>query len=165
MARSVSGCARVVSSVTYITRRPSRTANVIASSVLRSSQSSVQPSAYWRIGELPMKQQHSIGSAGALLDLGHRRGCRRRGCGAAQLAATLQPLVADLAGQALGVAGHVGAGAGQADVGRMDAERVDEMQDAELVVNRRAYRTDGDCRPSRRVSSSSITGPGRGDAS
>jgi hypothetical protein len=61
-ARSVSGLARVVSSVTYITSSPSLTANVMASSVVLSRKSSVQPSVNWRIGDEPMKVAHSIGT-------------------------------------------------------------------------------------------------------
>ncbi len=60
-ARSESGSARVVSSVTYITGRPSPTAKVIASSVSFSNWSRVQPSAYCRSGLDPMNVQHSIG--------------------------------------------------------------------------------------------------------
>ena len=49
---------------------------------------------------------------------------------AAQLAADPQPLVGDLARQPLDVAHHVRPGAGQADVGRVDAEAIDQMEDA-----------------------------------
>ena len=54
-SRSVSGWDRVVSSVTYMTSRPSETAKVTASSVARRSMLDCQPSAYFRIGELPRK--------------------------------------------------------------------------------------------------------------
>ena len=77
---------------------------------------------------------------------------------AAQLACDLQPLVDDLARQPLDVRDDVRPGAGQADVGGVDAERVDQVQDLELLRRSSAQRTDGDCRPSRSVSSSSITG-------
>ena len=58
----MSGWARTVSSVTYITGRPWSTAYFTASSVWRSMVSSVQFSAYWRIGEEPMNVHTSIGS-------------------------------------------------------------------------------------------------------
>ncbi len=58
---SVSGAARVVSSVTYMTGSPSATANRTASSVTLSMRSSVQPSAYWRMGDEPMNVHASIG--------------------------------------------------------------------------------------------------------
>ena len=61
-ARSESGSARVVSSVTYMTERPCFTANDTASSVHFFRKSRPQPSAYWRIGLEPMKAQHSIGT-------------------------------------------------------------------------------------------------------
>ena len=57
----MAGCARTVSSVTYITGRPWPTAKETASSVCRSIVSSVQFSAYWRIGEEPMNVHTSIG--------------------------------------------------------------------------------------------------------
>jgi len=60
-ARMVSGRARVVSSVTNITGRPCETANVTAASLAFSIFSSVQSSAYCRIGEEPMKVAASIG--------------------------------------------------------------------------------------------------------
>ena len=59
-ARSDRGSARVVSSVTYITVSPSRTANAIASSVVFCRNSRVHPSVYCLIGLDPMNAQHSI---------------------------------------------------------------------------------------------------------
>ena len=61
ICRMWSGCARIVSSVTYITGRPSRTARDTASSVMRNIRSRSQSSVYCRIGEEPMKQATSIG--------------------------------------------------------------------------------------------------------
>ena len=134
--RSVSGSARVVSSVTYIAGSPSRTANVIASSVSFSSWSSVQPSAYCRSGLEPMNVQHSIGMPDALRDLGDRPDVRdHRPCRAVR--PDLQALVDDLARQSLDVAHHVRAGPGQADVRRVDAEPVDQVEDLELLLDRR----------------------------
>jgi hypothetical protein len=57
--RIVSGCARSVSSVTYITGRPASTAKRIASADWRTRNSSSHPSAYWRIGDEPMNTQAS----------------------------------------------------------------------------------------------------------
>ena len=59
--RMWSGCARVVSSVTYITGSPSRTASDTASSDRRSIRSKSQSSVYCRMGDEPMKQETSIG--------------------------------------------------------------------------------------------------------
>src|SRR6266581_4581453 len=59
-AVSVSGRARVVSSVTYMTGRPCRTAYVTASSVERRIRSRVQSSAYCRMGDDPMNVAASI---------------------------------------------------------------------------------------------------------
>ena len=59
-ALSVSGRARVVSSVTYITGSPALVANVTASSVEARILSRVQSSVYWRIGEEPMNVAASI---------------------------------------------------------------------------------------------------------
>ncbi len=56
-----SGWARVVSSVTYMTGRPSRTARDTASSDICSIRSKSQSSVYCRMGEEPMKQDTSIG--------------------------------------------------------------------------------------------------------
>ena len=52
-----------------------------------------------------------------------------------------------------------GTGAGQADVRRVDAERSIRCR-ISIFCSIVGQRTDGDCRPSRSVSSSSITGRG-----
>src|SRR5437588_183899 len=56
----VSGRARVVSSVTYMTGKPCSTAYVTASSVAATMRSTVQSSVYCRIGEEPMNVAASI---------------------------------------------------------------------------------------------------------
>ena len=132
------------------------TANVIASSVLRSSQSSVQPSVYWRIGDEPMNVPHFDRQAGALRDLDDRRDVgdvRARGA----VGAHLQLGVDDLARQALDVARRR---AGRRRAGRCRRCRcrarrsgAGSRSSASIV----GVRTDGDCSPSRSVSSSSIT--------
>ena len=61
-AFSVSPSARVVSSVTNITGRPSRTAKETDSSAVRSIPSIVHPSAKSRMGELPMNAHTSSGT-------------------------------------------------------------------------------------------------------
>ena len=76
---------------------------------------------------------------------------------AAQLAVDRQALVGDLARQPLDVADDVRSGAGQADVGRIDAEPIDQVQDRAASRSMVGQRTDGDCSPSRSVSSSSST--------
>src|ERR1022692_4680664 len=60
--RRCSGEERTVSSVTYMTSSPSRTANRMASRVWRTMSDSSHSSAYWRMGLLPMKTQASIGT-------------------------------------------------------------------------------------------------------
>ena len=131
------------------------TANLIASSVVRSSHSMLQPSVYWRIGDEPMNMPTSIGSPVRWLisTIGVMSAIVVR---AAQLARTFSFGVDDLARQALDVADDVRAGAGQADVGGVDAELVDQVEDLDLLAMV-GVRTDGDCSPSRSVSSSSMT--------
>ena len=139
MARSVSGSARVVSSVTYITLSPSRTANVIASSVHLQ-----QPVERPALRVLPDRRRSDERAAldrhaGALHDLDDRRDVGDVRPGRA-IRGDAQMRRADLAGQRLDVADDVRAGARQADVGGVDAERVDQMQDADLLVDaRRAH--------------------------
>ena len=74
----------------------------------------------------------------------------------------LQPRVDDLPREPLDVADDVRTGARQADVGRIDAERVDAGGGSRSSARSSACVTDGDCRPSRSVSSSSITRGGCG---
>ena len=112
----------------------------MASSVFFSSQSMVQPSVYWRIGEEPMNVPTSslrpvrwlISAIGVMSATVVR---------AAQLARTVSLRIDDLARQPLDVLHHVRAGAGQADVGGVDAELVDQVEDLDLLVDgRRAHR-------------------------
>ncbi|KPK05895.1 MAG: hypothetical protein AMS20_05520 [Gemmatimonas sp. SG8_28] len=60
--RRSSGFARMVSSVTYMTSRPSPTANWTASVVWRRMWARSHSSAYWRIGLDPMNTHASIGT-------------------------------------------------------------------------------------------------------
>ena len=115
--------------MTYITGSPSSTANSTASRVSLSMRSSVQPSAYWRIGEEPMKQAASMAMPVRceISTIGWMSATTVR---AAQLGAIVSFCVDDLAGQPLDVAHHVRPGAGQADVGGLDAELRDHVQDA-----------------------------------
>ena len=84
-----------------------------------------------------MNAQHSIGMPGALRDLGDRRDVGDdRARGAVRLDASRR--VDDLAREPLDVADHVRPGAGQADVRRVDAEPVDQVEDLELLLDRRA---------------------------
>ena len=139
------------------------TANVIASSVLRSSHSSVHPSVNCRIGDEPMKVQHSIGSpvrctisAMGLMSCTWVR--------AAQFARTRQARRGDLPGQALHVPRDVRTGPGQPDVGGVDAERVDEVQDVNLLVDASASAPTATATRragSRRRASPAAGGPGR----
>ena len=107
-----------------------------------------------------MKAQHSIGmpvrceisAIGWMSAMTRARGAVGR---------DLQPLVRDLARQPLDVPHDVRPGAGQADVGGVDAERSIRcrMRSFSSMVGQR---TDGDCSPSRSVSSSSRTVGGFG---
>ena len=54
---------------------------------------------------------------------------------AAQLARMLQAAVDDLAREPLDVAHDVRPGAGQADVGGVDADPVEQVQDAKLLID------------------------------
>ena len=160
--RSVSGSERVVSSVTYITAQPLRARQ--SRPLPRCSAAGdrrVQSSAYWRIGLDPMKQQHSIGrpvrwtmsAIGWMSAIDRARG-----------AVGLDPQTATRRSSRASVStsrDDVRTGAGQADVGGIDADLIEQVQDAQLLVDRRA-RTDGDCSPSRSVSSLRITIGGRG---
>ena len=83
--------------------------------------------------------------AGPLLNLGDWRDVGRHRAGGA-VRANLQPRVPDGAGEALDVARHSGSGAGQADVGRVDSERIHVMENVDLFVdaggpNRRRLQT------------------------
>ena len=82
-----------------------------------------------------MKAQHSIGMPDLLRDLGDRLDV---GDDRAGRAVRLDPHPAgDLARQPLDVADHVRTRAGEADVRRVDAELLHEMEDLELLVDRR----------------------------
>ena len=84
-----------------------------------------------------MNVQHSISHARPLHDLdngldvgddGSRRAIRPN----------LQPLIADLAGEALDVADDMRPGARQTDVRGIDAKTIDQVQDPQLFVDRGA---------------------------
>ena len=155
----MSGWARVVSSVTYITRRPSCTANVIASSVLRSSHSSVQPSAYWRIGELPMNRQASIGTPVRcwISAIGRMSSTWVR---AAQLAATDSRWL-PISRARRSASRATSAPAPGRPMSAVWMPSVSMRWRMRSLSSIDGVRTDGDCRPSRSVSSSSITVRGR----
>ena len=154
--RSVSGSARVVSSVTYITGRPSPTANAIASSVSCSSWSMVHPSAYCRSGLDPMKAQHSIGMP-ARCEISRDRAMSAIDGPGGAVRLDRQPRRRDLARQPLDVADDVRR---RRRAGRCSAV---SMPRRSMRCRIRTFcsivgqRTEGDCSPSRSVSSSSIT--------
>ena len=137
MRRMWSGCARVVSSVTYMTGRPSLTASATASSERRSIRSKSQSSAYWRIGEEPMKQDTSIGMPTfcEISMIGRMSASTVR---AAQLGRIFSLLPDDLLRQARDRFDDVRSGAGKADVRRVDAERLHQVEDADLLLDRGA---------------------------
>ena len=87
-----------------------------------------------------MKQQHSIGTAVRCDDVGNRLdvgGHRPRGT----VGADAKRLRGDLRGKPFDVAHHVRARARQTDIRRVDAERIEQVQNLELLIDRR--RTDG----------------------
>src|SRR5690348_7114068 len=154
-ARNVSGAARVVSSVTNITGSPSRTTNVTASSLARSIRSSVQSSAYCRMGDDPMNVAASMGIPAA---------CEMRAIGstslttvrAAQLASSgsfadaISVASASVSARVLGPAPGSPMSA--------DAMPSSTMRCSSACLSSMAGSvTDGHCSPSRSVSSFSST--------
>ena len=156
--RSVSGSARVVSSVTYMTGSPSPTANVIASSVSFSSWSSVQPSAYCRSGLEPMNVQHSIARPARceISTIGLMSAITVR---AAQLAWTCSRWSAISRASRSTSRTTCGPAPGRpmSAVSMPSRSIRCRIRSFSSIVG---HRTDGDCSPSRSVSSSSITGAG-----
>ena len=83
-----------------------------------------------------MKQQHSIGTPGTLDDVGNRLdvgGHRPRGA----VGADAKAAAGDLRGKAFDVAHHVRAGARQTDIRRIDGQRLEQVQNLELLIDRR----------------------------
>ncbi len=153
--RSVSGSARVVSSVTYMTVSPSPTANVIASSVSRSSWSIVQPSAYCRSGLEPMNVQHSIARP-ARCEMRAIGSMSARTVRAAQLAFTASRSAAISRARRSTSRTTCGPAPGRPMFAVSMPSRSIRWRISSFcsIVG---HRTDGDCRPSRSVSSSSMT--------
>ena len=160
--RMWSGCARLVSSVTYMTGRPSLTASATASSERRSMRSKSQSSAYWRIGDEPMKQDTSIGipTFWEISMIGMMSAATVR---AAQFGRIfILPRTISCARRVT-----VSTTCGPAPGSPMSAESIPS---ASMRWRMRIFwsidglLTDGDCRPSRSVSSSSSTFPRAGDA-
>ena len=153
--RSVSGSARVVSSVTYMTVRPSPTANVMASSVRRSSWSIVHPSAYWRSGLEPMNVQHSIARPARceIAAIGSMSATTVR---AAQLAATESRAAAISRASRSTSRTTCGPAPGRPRSAVSMPSRSMRCRISSFcsIVG---HRTDGDCRPSRSVSSFRMT--------
>ncbi len=154
-ARREAGSARVVSSVTYITLRPCFTANPMASSVVFCRKSIVQPSAYWRIGLEPMKAQHSIGTPvrWTASAIGRMSEMRVR---AAQFAVIFSRRSAiDRARRSTSAA--TCAPAPGRPMSAVSIPRTSIRSSRSSFSSIAGVRTDGDCKPSRSVSSSSIT--------
>ena len=139
--RSVSGSERVVSSVTYITSRPWLTPNddgllraplqVVDRPVLRVAADGARPDEAAAFDRQPDALRRRRRSAATSLTTVR----------AAQFGRIFSFDVDDLARQPLDVADDVRAGAGQADVGGVDADLVEQPQDAELLIDgRRAHR-------------------------
>ena len=155
--------ARVVSSVTNITGSPSLTANSTASRVSLSMRSSVHPSAYWRIGEEPMKQEASMAMPVRceISTIGWMSAITVR---AAQLGAIFS-FCSTISRASRSTSRTT---CGPAPGRPMSA---DSMPSSAIMCRILSFssidglRTDGDCRPSRSVSSSSSTRPRAGRSS
>ncbi len=150
--RSVAGCARIVSSVTYITSSPFEAANVTASRVCCSIISSVQFSAYWRIGDEPMNVHTSIGRP-TFCDTSTMGSMSRTIVRAAQLALmrSFEPTIS--------CASRVTSRTtcGPAPGSPMSAVSMPSRSmrwSNSIFSSMLGVRTDGDCSPSRSVSSS-----------
>ena len=83
-----------------------------------------------------MKQPHSIGKTGALHDVGDGLNIGDDGAGHA-VGLNVQAALDDLGGQPLDVAHDVRPGAGKSDGGGVDADAIEQVQDAQLLVDRR----------------------------
>ncbi len=145
----------MVSSVTIMTGRPSRTAKVTASSATESILVSVQPSAYWRMGELPMNVHASMGipTAWEILATGSTSAIRVR---AAQLgrmesfASTISRARAVTASTARGPAPG-------SPMSAVWMPRSSMRCRSRILSSMGGSTTEALCRPSRSVSSSSST--------
>ena len=83
-----------------------------------------------------MKHQHSIGTP-VLCTMSAIGWMSLTTVRAAQLALYLQTTVPDLSGQPFDISHHMQSGTGQADVRRVDAETIQQMQDSYLLIDRR----------------------------
>ena len=152
-----------MSSVTYITWRPCFTANVTASRVCASIMSSVQFSAYWRMGEEPMNVHTSIGRP-VLCETSTTGSMSRSMVRAAQFAAM------DSFAETISCASRVTSRTtcGPAPGSPMSAVSMPNWSirwRIRIFWSMSGVRTEGDCSPSRSVSSSSSTGVAAGVSS
>ena len=128
---TVSGSQRLVSSVTYMTSRPSETAYLTAFSVVCSRKSSVHPSVKRRIGLDPMKVAASMRRPVfcTISAMGRMSfSCVR----AAQLARIFILCATISRASAVTASTARGPGAGQAQIERVDAQRLHQMKDFNL---------------------------------
>ena len=133
---STSGRERVVSSVTYATGRLYLRPRSIASADSFIMRARSQSSAYWRIGELPMKHSTSI-SMPTFCEMSMIAWTSLTCVRAAHDALTRSLPSLDVLGDRRDVLDRALAGARQADVHRVDAEVVREVDEPQLVVDRR----------------------------
>ena len=125
----------MVSSVTNMTGRPSRTQKDTDSSAVRSIRSSVQPSAKRRIGELPMKV-HTSRAIPALWAIARRwLDVRHHGAGGA-VRGDPELGVADLLTEPHHVRDCPGTRARQSDIGSVDPELVHHVKQLDLHIDR-----------------------------
>ena len=117
------GARRVLGDVHHV-QALARPRTSIASSVLPQQAVEVQPSVYWRIGDEPMNVHALDRHAGPLRDLDDRRMSATM-VRAAQFGRTDSSASTISRASRSTSRDDVRAGAGQADVGRVDAERVD----------------------------------------
>ena len=132
------GSARVVSSVTYITGSPSPTAK--RDRLLGQLQQLVERPAFGVLPERARADERAAldRHAGALRDLGDRLDVGDRPSARRSSAVTVSRASTISRASRSTSRTTCGPGAGQADVGGLDAESVDQVQDAQLLVDRRA---------------------------
>jgi hypothetical protein len=87
------------------------------------------------MGLEPMKQQHSIGTPVRCSDVGDRLDVADHGAGGT-VGADAQSRVAEFGRQPLDVSHDVRPGSGQSDVGRVDPDAIEQVEDVQLLLDR-----------------------------
>jgi len=155
---TVCGSHRLVSSVTYMTSSPSETAYLIAFSVVWRRKSSVQPSVNLRIGLDPMNVAASIGNP--IFCTISAMGRMSFSCVRAAQLARIFILHARISRASAVTASTARAPAPGRPRSSESMPRASIKCRISHFSATEGSRTDGDCRPSRRLSSFNRTGPG-----